>query len=333
MVQATHFQVDPTWRLLLKSAGAEEKEVLLKAGLSPNLFAIKNAKLSVDEYYNFWDVVMEASGDPLLPLNLGRSIRTEEFSPPIFAAFCSPNLNIALQRMSKYKQLVGPKVIHVDVNEECTTVTMENLYKEKPAPGYLVAAEFVFLVQLVRLATREEIVPIGIRSDNDHIFHDDYIKYFKVSPNTANQNQLIFSAEDAQKPFLTENEAMWNFFKPMLNSRLKELEEEANFAAKVSHSLFELLPSGEFSVDVVARNLAVSKRTLQRNLNKENTSFQKELNNTREKLANHYLKNSTMSNSEISFMLGYEDTNSFFRAFRSWTGLTPEEVRSLVVTV
>ena len=42
----------------------------------------------------------------------------------------------------------------------------------------------------------------------------------------------------------------------------------------------------------------------------------------------HYLKTSTMSGAEISFLLGYEDPNSFFRAFHAWTGNTPETVRA-----
>ena len=43
----------------------------------------------------------------------------------------------------------------------------------------------------------------------------------------------------------------------------------------------------------VVKKLAVSKRTLQRNLNGKNTSFQQELNKTREKPARHYLVNSS----------------------------------------
>jgi AraC-like DNA-binding protein len=80
----------------------------------------------------------------------------------------------------------------------------------------------------------------------------------------------------------------------------------------------------------VSSRLAVSTRTLQRRLNAENTSFQLLLNRTREQLARHYLKGSTMSGAEISFLLGFEDPNSFFRAFHSWTGETPEQARTLM---
>ena len=56
-------------------------------------------------------------------------------------------------------------------------------------------------------------------------------------------------------------------------------------------------------------------------------NFQSVLNNTREELARHYLKNSAMTGAEISFLLGFEDPNSFFRAFHNWTGETPEQAR------
>ena len=121
---------------------------------------------------------------------------------------------------------------------------------------------------------------------------------------------------------------MWQFFEPELRKRLSDMEAESSYAHRVRSALFKLLPSGLSSIDDVANNLAVSKRTLQRYLSNEKTNFQKELNTTREKLARHYLSNSTYSGAEISFLLGFEDPNSFVRAFRTWTGETPEQVRA-----
>ena len=55
--------------------------------------------------------------------------------------------------------------------------------------------------------------------------------------------------------------------------------------------------------------------------------FSSELKELRERLARSYLTNTAHSSAEIAFMLGYEDPNSFFRAFHDWTGTTPEAVR------
>ncbi|MEL6180654.1 MAG: helix-turn-helix domain-containing protein, partial [Myxococcota bacterium] len=71
----------------------------------------------------------------------------------------------------------------------------------------------------------------------------------------------------------------------------------------------------------------LSKRTLQRRLRSEGPTFQEVLNTTREELARHYLLNTVFSGTEIAFLLGFKDPNSFFRAFHGWTGHSPEKLR------
>lgn len=56
-------------------------------------------------------------------------------------------------------------------------------------------------------------------------------------------------------------------------------------------------------------------------------TFQSLVNQTREALARHYLSQTTLSNGEISFLLGFEDPTSFFRAFHDWAGCTPDGLR------
>ena len=51
----------------------------------------------------------------------------------------------------------------------------------------------------------------------------------------------------------------------------------------------------------------------------ENTSFQQQLNHTRELLTKNYLRNTTPSAEDIAYLLGYQDLNSFYRAFSLWT--------------
>ncbi|WP_295360741.1 helix-turn-helix domain-containing protein [uncultured Pseudoramibacter sp.] len=66
--------------------------------------------------------------------------------------------------------------------------------------------------------------------------------------------------------------------------------------------------------------IGFSKRTLQRKLAEEHTTFQKQLNSTRETLALHYVKNTDMPAHDIAYLLGYAEVNSFLRAFSVWTG-------------
>lgn len=121
---------------------------------------------------------------------------------------------------------------------------------------------------------------------------------------------------------------MWNYFEPELTKRLADLEIDDSISARVRSALVELLPSGETTIDDVAHELGISKRTLQRKLKEEKMPFQKQLNSTRESLAVHYLKNTDMTAGEIAFLLGYQELSSFLRAFSLWTGQTVSEYRS-----
>ncbi|MBP0012560.1 MAG: helix-turn-helix transcriptional regulator [Roseofilum sp. SBFL] len=68
--------------------------------------------------------------------------------------------------------------------------------------------------------------------------------------------------------------------------------------------------------------------TVQRRLGNEGTSFKLILTKVREELARYYITKSELPYTQISLLLGYEDPNSFFRAFHSWTGTTPDRIRS-----
>ena len=74
--------------------------------------------------------------------------------------------------------------------------------------------------------------------------------------------------------------------------------------------------------------LLTSTSTFFTTLKREGTTFQQTLDNLRDSLAHHYLRNTSMTGSEISFLLGFEDSNSFARAFQSWTDRTPQTVRA-----
>jgi AraC-like DNA-binding protein len=68
---------------------------------------------------------------------------------------------------------------------------------------------------------------------------------------------------------------------------------------------------------------------LQRRLTEQGVSFQRLLEQARRELARHYLLHSSVELSETAYLLGYEDANSFFRAFQHWEGTSPGQWRAL----
>ena len=197
-------------------------------------------------------------------------------------------------------------------------------------PASLAATELVFLTQIARIGTREPIRPLRVESLYPLQPEEAYAEFFGVDPEKGQRHGVIFSSTDAQRPFLTASESLWETFEPELRRRLIELEASASIAERVRSVLLEGLPSGEATIDLTARRLGLSSRTLQRKVKLEGTSYKEIVRDTREQLARHYVTNTNLAYAEISFLIGFEEPSSFFRAFREWTGETPESVRFAV---
>ncbi|MEM9294018.1 MAG: AraC family transcriptional regulator ligand-binding domain-containing protein [Acidobacteriota bacterium] len=332
MRYAPLFTVPPGWRVLLKDLGISEANVLRRAELPGDLFSRDQVLLKTPEFFRLWKGIEEEAADPELPLRIGESISVETFDAPIFAALCSPNFNVAVQRLSQYKRLIGPMALDVEVGPTTTAVELRwvgelQLEESLEAPESLVAMELVFFVALLRLATRELVHPLMVESPCALQPAESYRNYFGCEVSTGTNIRVVVSAQDAARPFLTSNETMWNFFQPELRKRLSKLESGAELSERVRGALLELLPAGDGSLLAVAKKLAVSQRTLQRRLKSEGLTFRQVLDATRHELARHYLSSSRLTGSEISFLLGFDDPHSFSRAFQGWTGQTPEQVR------
>jgi AraC-like DNA-binding protein len=77
----------------------------------------------------------------------------------------------------------------------------------------------------------------------------------------------------------------------------------------------------------VAAELHMSPRSLQRKLSAENTTFRKLVEAVRQELAESYLADGNTPLMEISYLLGFSAQSAFSRAFKRWTGSTPQEFR------
>jgi AraC-like DNA-binding protein len=71
----------------------------------------------------------------------------------------------------------------------------------------------------------------------------------------------------------------------------------------------------------------MSPRTLQRRLHEEGTSLHEQVEQVRRERAAAFF-DSGMAIAEIAWLLGYADASVFHRAFKRWTGRTPEAWRA-----
>ena len=316
----------PFVRVLLADLGVRPADLLHAAGLPGDLLNREEAVLSPRQYYEMFDALEQLVGDQDLAITIADKLSPEVFDPPLFAAMCSPNLGVAVDRIAVHKRLLSPLRLHVELDAD--GMNLEIAWPAgDPPPAVLPVVEVAFWVALARLGTRTRVVPQRVvvpqRLRNIAVVEG----WLRARVERGDTTLVRFSRLDATRPFLTANAGMWNFFEPELRRRLDDLAGDATMGSKVRATLIELLPAGAGSTQRVARHLGISTRTLQRRLGDEGVTFQELLADVREGLARHYLTQSTLSLTEIAFLLGYDNPNSFHRAFNRWTGHTPLGVR------
>lgn len=316
-----------SWSLILRDLGLDKLTVLRRANLPPTLLDGEGSYISLDEFYALYDAIEAESDDPAIALRAGTVVSKELFDPALFAAICSPDMNTAANRLGRYKCLVGAFSLDVDVDIDETTIRYRCEHRPD-IPRLLGLTEMVFLVAFARRATRHEIVPRRVNVQRLPSALEPYESYFGCAVERDDIYTVVFAARDASRPFLTHNEPMWEAFEPSLRRRVAEADEARSTREQVEVALCELLPSGRALMKDVSKELGMGTRTLQRRLAAENTTWLEVLNRTRERLARHYLRTTNMSPTEVSFLLGFEDPNSLFRAFQRWTGKTPESWRA-----
>ena len=310
---------------LFEIAGMDVRKILMEAHQPEDLFSRREILLTKEEYFTLMACAgRQANVDAVLRIATEEGIET--FSPPIFAAYCSSNGENFITRLAHYKRLVGPLRYLVEKHDGRVEIEIRGTEDDDLIPDFWVEIELAFIVCLIRRATKTNVTPLSITMING-CTDKPLLDFMGCSVSQGERVILTMQESDMQLPFTTRNDSMWQFIEPELRRRLSEMEVDDTIAARVRSALVELLPAGMTTIDHVASKLCMSRRTLQRKLADEQTTFQQQLNSTRMLLAKNYLRNSERTSDDIAFLLGYEDTTSFLRAFNVWTGMTITEYR------
>jgi AraC-like DNA-binding protein len=132
---------------------------------------------------------------------------------------------------------------------------------------------------------------------------------------------LAFPAALDDTPLPKANPLVFKSFVSIAEKQSLMLAEEISLTERVVRWLWAYAPPlkrGE-----VASQLAMSERSLTRQLGQEGTSYAQLLTAVQEERAKNFLRNHLLSVSEIGYRLGYSEPAAFTRAFTKWTGRSP----------
>jgi len=323
-----HFRFSRRHFAKLAELGIPVSAALRRAGLPQSLFERPRVLLNTEKLFAFWRALGKVSTDSSVGLILGTETKAERFQPMGLAALSTDNCGEAVKPMARYKQLICPEEMLQEFEGDEWSIQFRWLYAAEPEPPALIDCCFAWVLSVVRLGTGTRLSPLRVEFRQPRSHAKLFERHFGCPVEFGGvRNALVFRASDAQCPFVTRNAELLAMLAPQFEEELQQQNSEEDFPARVRLAIQQKLTGRRPTIDDVAAALHVSGRTLQRRLQESGSSFQRVLEEARHQLARHYLNNSVLELNEAAYLLGYEDSNSFVRAFRTWEGVPPARWR------
>jgi AraC-like DNA-binding protein len=310
--------------------GVDVAAVLRQAGVLPSRFQPPKARLTTREFFAFWRAVEEVEGSRELGLRLGSEADPHQLDVATLAALHSSNLGEALEKLARYKRLVCPEEITIEIAAKEARIRFHWVLAEERLPMFLVDGSFASVVSLARRGTGKPLSPRRIELARRPADEAMLARHFGCEIRFDSPMDLLVLEESAlAEPFVTHNEDLLAVMLPGLEAARSESLTSRSLADDVRTALRRI--SGERpSVEKIAREMRMSSRTLQRRLEELGTSYQSVLDDVRHDTARRLLANTDLDAGEVAFLLGFEELNSFTRAFHAWEGATPSRWRDAV---
>jgi AraC-like DNA-binding protein len=309
----------------LSAHGIDGSALFRRAGLDPERLRDSNARYPLTGMQRLWALATSATGDECFGLEVAQAWHPTTFHALGYSALASETLREALQRMVRYGRVVTTGA-HLELqqhDEEVTVKLMGSLPDDQMVPASIDAG-VASIVILCRQGRGGQVDPVHVRLSRAQPTCFGRLQDFFGCPIDfgAPENSLVFRAADLDAQLPTANPVLLRVNEQVLTDYLARLER-SEVTVQVQAKLIQLLPSGEVDEASIARTLNLSLRSMQRKLKARGASFRQLLDDTRRQLAEQYLKDSTLSVSEIAYLLGFAEVSSFSRAFRRWTGHAP----------
>jgi len=320
-----HFRVPGGLRTKLEEAGVRVSAVLRRAGLPQDLFDQIRILVTTEELFALWRAIGEVSDDPAIGVKLAMETKTERFHPMGIAALSTENFGAAVEHMARYKKLSCPEEILHEKQDDDWSIQFRWLLAMDVEPQVLIEHCFAWVLTIARHGTGTRISPVRVEVVQPRSHVKVLERHFGCPVvSGASHNALVFRASDAACPFVTKNAELLEMLAPQFEQELKQHTNGVDsFLELVRGAIQQRLTGRRPTIEDVARELHMSSRTVQRRLQELGSSFQRVLDEARHQMARYYLANSVLELTEAAYLLGYEDANSFARAFRGWEGMPP----------
>ncbi|MBO0367183.1 AraC family transcriptional regulator [Pseudomonas shirazensis] len=317
----------------LQQLGHDPTPLLERYGLTSSRLAQPGARLSIPRYMHLGHAAIKLSGEPALGLRMGSLSRLAQTGLAGVTAAQAPTLGEAARTLLRFEPLYAANYRGSSVFVEDTQGAWLRFYSISPYNDYnrFVVDSLLsgWLAQLGQLAGR----PVQAERMEIEFAAPSYAAGYQALCATpihfaAEGNQLRLSRATLEQANPQHCPSTWQHLLQLCEVELAQHTRVRSLGERITHLLGPLLNGGrEPDLEEIARHLQLPTWTLRRKLAEEGTRFRSLLNDTRQDLAETYIRDTELAFGEIAYLLGFASAEAFQRAFKRWTGLTPGEFR------
>jgi AraC-like DNA-binding protein len=310
--------------------GVDTGAILRTAGLERAAVDDPDGRLPLAQARNLWRLAYQASGDPDLALHAAEALRFGAYRVIDYLAGSAPTVGAAIAQVSAYFPIIN-SAVRLPITTRTGDVAISLVCPDDPAHITRPYVEYTFAAVFLRVREATNVryplarVEFAFAAPASTAEHE---RIFECPVRFGAADNLMRVSRDAwDTPSSRADADLFGVLADHARILGQKIPSEPAPIQDVRRALLERLNGGDLSLDSVAKQLAMSPRTLQRRLREHGLSFADLLDSVRASAAKSYLTDQQISVAEVAYLLGFAEQSSFNHAFKRWTGQAPGEFR------
>lgn len=309
----------------------DPEEVFAHAGIPAARLDDPDGLISASDIRLLMKSVIELTGDPALGLHLGQEIGIEMLDLVGMAVASAPDLRSALEMLTQYSPLLSTlaEITLVQEGERVRLVlTLVDELSSLPYFAEVCGAAFYCILQrhldgnfFLRTIRSRNPAPAW-REEYHEVLGDEAELLFE-----AGEDSVEFDSALLDLPLKKHSPGLYQYLRAQAARKLASLPQPESTTATVQRLISEHMGQRLIDLTLISEEMGLNPRTLQRRLKDENTSFLQLHDACRYRRAREQLLDRDISIELLAASLGYSEPANFYRAFKTWSGLTPSEYR------
>ena len=315
----------------LESYGLDYRPILIEAGLDPDKIYHPSERIPTLKFRNLWTLAVRDSGDPCFGLTYAAFIQPSSFHGLGLSWIASHSLKEGLERVIRFQKILATD-LKLALRETpagyCIYDTVSMSDDPFRFPGAVYDAHLASILKICTIMMGPDIKPLRVAIEHAATDCAERMnEYFGIAVEfSAGENSIEFSKDIVELASSSANPELTRINDQIVIDYLNQFDKD-DIVTQTRIYIIDHLPSGVPRQVDIARDLNMSLRNYQRKLSQSDTSYSGVLRQVRQDMACHYLQSPNYQVLTVAYVLGFTDPSNFSRAFKRWTGLTPNQYR------